>query len=145
MDKTRTINGIINSIFLFSARKFDGQCSHGRDRRRLPRIRWSSYTSQPQVSSSRAYEFIASACDVTKHVSNVNFSLGSNLDPRVSPDKIVKIFENKWLFSSCLFLLCPIVSFLYAMLPCFFFFVFVFFPLVRFSVKKQRWLLPSLP
>jgi len=75
----------MNSIFLISARKFDGQYSHGRGGRRLSRIRWTSYTTQPQVSSSRAHEFIASACDVTKHVSNVNFF---HSDPFSTPESL---------------------------------------------------------
>ena len=163
-DKSHKINRIMNSIFHISARKFDGQCSHGRGSRRLPRIRWTSYTTQPQVSSSRTYEFIASTCDVTKHVSNVNFFLlWSNLDPRISPvpcwsttdGGAVKTLGSRLLliWTKSINQKCRIVSFfcvpLCLSMQCYlasFFCVFVFFFLwYLFLVKKLRWLLPSLP
>ena len=87
------ITGIgMNSMFFLSAWKFDGQCCHGRGRRWLPRICWTSYTTQPQVSSSRAHEFIASTCDVTKHVSNVNLLLLIQSQPQSHP----RLLANHW-------------------------------------------------
>ena len=83
--RIETLLAWMNSVFFLSAWKFDGQCCHGRGRRWLPRICWTSYTTQPQVSSSRAHEFITSSCDVTKHVSNANFLLLIQSQHRVSP------------------------------------------------------------
>lgn len=82
----------MNSMFFLSAWKFDRQCCHGRGRRWLPGICWTSYTTQPQVSSSRAHEFIASTCDVTKHVSNIHFLLLIQSQPQ----SLSLLLANHW-------------------------------------------------